>query len=148
MYCLVSLISCTLTFLSVFDFCHSSSTFVCAFSYFTQELLPVILIEVSQKISPSNFIIFNQLCSISLQIVFSKFWPLAFITASFFGHPFLLMMLHFVTVLRITDLFVFCHYLNSLSSFWVSVTTYFLTHYMLCLQYYLSEYLANTQVAS
>lgn len=45
MYCLVSLISYTLTFLSAFDFCHSSSMFVRAFSYFTQELLPVILIE-------------------------------------------------------------------------------------------------------
>lgn len=50
MYCLVSLISYTLTFSAVFDFCHSSSTCERAFSYFTPEFLPVILIDVSQKI--------------------------------------------------------------------------------------------------
>lgn len=50
MYCLVSLISYTLTFSAVFDFCHSSSTCERAFSYFTSEFLPVILIDVSQKI--------------------------------------------------------------------------------------------------
>lgn len=56
MDCLVSLISYTLTFLSVFDFCHSSSMFVCSYSYFTQELLPVILIEVSQKINNVSYL--------------------------------------------------------------------------------------------
>lgn len=34
----------------LFDFHHRSSTFACAFSYFILEFIPVILIEVSQKI--------------------------------------------------------------------------------------------------
>lgn len=77
MYCLVLLISYTLTFLAVFDFNHSSSS-QWVFSYFTLHFLPVVLIKVYQKIDNNYFIIFYQHSSIFTLDNLFKFLVISF----------------------------------------------------------------------